>query len=142
MKKWIIGLFVFFCLMLLYTRLDYLINKELYSYGLVFSINWYFTNQIVYILLYQTAILTLHLYHKNTKLTIFLEAFVVTSTQDLVYFGLWTQGVFPAYEWTWTSYYFLFGVWNTSTQFFASGIMFIGALLLLFEEKLRRRFVK
>ncbi len=133
---------MFFCLVLLYTRLDYLINNELYTYGLFFNIDWYLTNQIVYILLYQTAILTLHLYHRNMKLTIFLEAFVITSTQDLIYFGLWNQGIFPTHEWTWTSYYFLIGAWNTTTQLFASGIMFIGAILIIFEEKLRRHFVK
>jgi hypothetical protein len=131
-KKEAIALTAFSCLVLIYTRLDYLVNDELYFYGLKFSGNWFVTNQIVYILLYQSGILTLQLYHKNLKLTLFLEAFVVTSTQDLVFFGLWNHGVFPVAQWTWTTYYALIGFWNTNTQILASFTVFAGAAIALF----------
>jgi hypothetical protein len=137
MKKWIIGLIAFFCLVLIYTRMDYLINHDLYSYGLTFSDNWFLTNQVTYILLYQSAILILYMYHRSVRLTILFEAFVVTSTQDLVYFGLWNNGVFPTNEWTWTIYYFLIGVWNTTTQFLTSSVVILSTITITLIGKLR-----
>jgi hypothetical protein len=49
----------------------------------------------------------------------FFEVFLLTSTQDLVYFGLW-HGSFPAHQWVWMFQYTIFGFWNTASQILLS----------------------
>jgi hypothetical protein len=112
-----IGVFCFAVLLL--TRLDYLINNTLYSFGLSYSEAWYQEYVLLYFLAYQLVIFTLLAYTRNLKLFMLFQAFVLTSTQDLIYFGLW-EGSFPAHEWVWMTQYKLFGFWNTATQILLS----------------------
>ena len=107
-----IGIFCFAVLLL--TRLDYLINNTLYSFGLNYSEAWHQEYGVIYFLAYQLVIFTLLAYTKNLKLFMFFQAFVLTSTHDLVYFGLW-EGSFPAREWIWMTQYRIFGFWNTAS---------------------------
>ena len=124
-----------FCLAVLsLTRLDFLVNNLLYSFGLTFSEAWHQEYSILYLLAYQLLIFALLAYTRNLKLFLFFQVFVLTSTQDLVYFGLW-QGSFPAHEWVWTTEYKLFGFWNTASQILLS-LCSISLTLILF------RFVK
>ena len=105
-----------FCLAVLsLTRLDFVVNNILYSYGLTFSEAWHQEYSILYFLAYQLLIFTLLAYTRNLKLFMFFQVFVLTSTQDLIYFGLW-QGSFPAHEWVWTAEYKILGFWNTTSQ--------------------------
>ena len=104
---------------LLLTRLDFLINNILYNFGLNFSEAWYQEYSILYFLAYQLIIFILLAYTKNLKLFAFFQVFVLTSTQDLVYFGLW-EGSFPSHEWVWMVHYRIFGFWNTTSQILLS----------------------
>ena len=125
-----IVIFSFFVLLL--TRLDFLINNIFYSFGLIFSEGWYQEYTILYFLAYQLAIFVLLAYTRNLKLFLFFEVFILTSTQDLVYFGFW-QGSFPSHEWVWMLQYRIFWFWNTTTQFFLSTSS-IALITLLFRS--------
>ena len=112
-----IGIFSFSVLLL--TRLDFLINNILYNFGLSFSEALYQEYSVLYFLAYQLVAFILLAYTKNLKLFAFFQVFVLTSTQDLVYFGLW-EGSFPSHEWVWMVYYRIFGFWNTTSQILLS----------------------
>jgi hypothetical protein len=115
----LVAIGIFFFSVLLLTRLDFLINNILYNFGLTFSEAWYQEYGILYFLAYQLIVFTLLAYTKNLKLFAFFQVFVLTSTQDLVYFGLW-EGSFPSHEWVWMVYYRIFGFWNTTSQILLS----------------------
>jgi hypothetical protein len=120
-----------FCLAVLsLTRLDFLVNNILYRFGLTFSGAWHQEYSILYFLAYQLLIFTRLAYTRNLKLFMLFQVFVLTSTQDLVYFGLW-QGSFPAHEWVWTAEYKLFGFWNTASQLLLSLCSVSSILILL-----------
>ena len=114
---------------LLLTRLDFIINNVLYNFGLNFSQAWHQEYSILYFLAYQLVIFTLLAYTKNLKLFTFFQFFVLTSTQDLVYFCLW-EGSFPSHEWTWMPYYSIFGFWNTTSQILLS-VSSLSAIMIL-----------
>src|SRR3989304_2850088 len=118
-RKDLIAVLLFILGVLLFTRIDFLINNSLYGYGLEFSENWYVEYTCLYALCYQLFIFSLLAYSKNVKFFVLMEVFVVTSTQDLVYFGLW-QGGFPATEWSWMPFFRVFGSWTTPHQILLS----------------------
>ena len=122
------GIFSFSVLLL--TRLDFLINNILYTFGLTFSEGWYQEYAILYFLAYQLVVFILLAYTRNLKLFAFFQVFVLTSTQDLVYFGIW-EGSFPAHEWVWMVYYRIFGFWNTASQILFS-ISSLSSIIILF----------
>jgi len=123
-----IGLFSFSVLLL--TRLDFIINNVLYNFGLNFSETWHQEYSILYFLAYQLVIFTLLAYTKSLKLFTFFQVFILTSTQDLVYFGLW-EGSFPSHEWTWMTYYRFFGFWDTTSQILLS-VSSLSSVMVLF----------
>jgi hypothetical protein len=118
-RRLLFGVLLFFVTVMLLTRLDFLVNKSLYDYGLKYDEGWYIEYSLLYALLYQAVILILALYTKSLRLVAFTEVFVLTSTQDLVYFGLW-QGGFPSIQWAWTPFFHLFGTWTTTDQLLLS----------------------
>jgi len=124
-----IGIFSFSVLLL--TRLDFLINNILYNFGLSFSEAWYQEYAVLYFLAYQLVVFILLAYTRNLKLFAFFQVFVLTSTQDLVYFGIW-EGSFPAHEWVWIVYYQIFGFWNTASQILLS-ISRLSSIMILFQ---------
>ena len=77
---------------LLLTRLDFLVNNVLHNFGLIFSEAWYQKYYVLYFLAYQLIFFILLAQTRNLKLFAFFQVFVLTSTQDLVYFGLWEGG--------------------------------------------------
>ena len=121
------GIFSFSVLLL--TRLDFLINNILYNFGLIFSEGWYQEYAVLYFLAYQLIVFILLAYTRNLKLFAFFQVFVLTSTQDLVYFGLW-EGSFPSHEWVWIVYYRIFGFWNTTSQILLS-ISSLSSIMIL-----------
>jgi len=121
------GIFSFSVLLL--TRLDFLINSILYNFGLIFSEGWYQEYTVLYFLAYQLIVFILLAYTRNLKLFAFFQVFVLTSTQDLVYFGLW-EGSFPTREWVWIVYYRIFGFWNTTSQILLS-ISSLSSIMIL-----------
>lgn len=120
---------------LLFTRLDYLINKEFYGYGLQFSEQWYSKYGVIYFLLYQLSILFIYLYSFNIRFLLLFEAFVLSSTQDLIYFGVWGHGEFPEGNWVWMPQYKIFKTWTTKHQillsFFCNLIAVLGVTICI-----------
>ena len=119
-KQTVISLSIFILSTLLFTRLDFLVNSDFYHYGLQFNESWYTTFGIIYGLLYQLTIILLFLYSKNVSLFIFYEAFVLSCTQDLIFYGVWNNGIFPSGDWTWMPLYQTFGTWTTTHQILLS----------------------
>ena len=118
-RRLLFGALLFFLTVLLLTRLDFLVNKSLYAFGLRYDEGWYVEYSLLYALLYQAVIVMLALYTKSLRFVAFTEVFVLTSSQDLVYFGLW-QGGFPGIQWAWTPFFHLFGTWTTANQLMLS----------------------
>jgi hypothetical protein len=132
-RKNIFAILLFFFGVLLFTRIDFFVNASLYNYGLQFNENWYTEYTALYTLCYQFLILSLLVYARDLKLFVFMEIFVLTSTQDMVYFGLW-EGAFPKTEWVWMPFYRIFGTWTTTDQVLLS---FSANLLVLLAITLR-----
>lgn len=140
-RKNLFAVLLFFFGVLLFTRIDFFVNASLYNYGLKFNENWYAEYTTLYTLCYQLLILSLFVYTRNLKLFVFMEIFVLTSTQDLVYFGLW-QGAFPQIEWSWMPFYRIFGTWTTTHQIMLSSsanLLVWLAIILLPLRKQRQR---
>ena len=137
----VLAIMLFFLFIMLFTRLDFLINNSLYDYGLRFDEAWYLPYSILYGLSYQCLILLLVFYAKSLKFFVFAEVFVLTSSQDLVYFGLWQNG-FPSHEWAWSPFFSIFGSWTTTHQFVLSfsALMLASALLLRFPKRTHRHW--
>ena len=129
-KSWL-AILLFLVGVLLLTRIDYLVHAILYDYGLTFSYVWANEYWLLYALSYQLLIILLILWNKNKYFFIAAEVFVLTATQDLIYFGVWA-GSFPTTNWWWASFYNLLGFWSTFDQIFFS-IMTNGLLLVGFE---------
>ena len=132
---------LFFTGVLLFTRVDFFVNASLYNYGLQFNENWYGEYLILYALCYQFLILSLLVYTRNLKLFVFMEVFVLTSTQDLVFFGLW-QGAFPKIEWWWTPFYRIFGSWTMTHQIllsFSANLLSSLVIIAIYFAKQRQR---
>jgi hypothetical protein len=127
---------IFSLSVLLLTRLDFLVNNILYSFGLTFSETWYQEYGALYFLAYQLVIFALLAYTRNLKLFAFFQVFVLTSTQDLVYFGLW-EGSFPSHEWVWMVYYRIFGFWNTTSQILLSASSLSSIMILSRVERIQ-----
>jgi hypothetical protein len=138
-KENIFGLLLFFLGVLLFTRVDFFVNASLYNFGLQFSENWYGEYTALYTLCYQLLILSLAVYTRNLKLLVFMEIFVLTCTQDLVYFGLW-QGAFPQIDWSWMPFYRIFGTWTTTHQILLSfSANLLVSLAILWMPMVKRR---
>jgi hypothetical protein len=110
------GAGIFACGILLLTKLDFIINSTFYSYGLKFSMDWYWQYSVVYFVLLQCFAVGSYYFARRRELLLLAEAFVLSGTQDIVYFGVWNGGVFPNGQWTWTPSYWLFGSWTTVHQ--------------------------
>jgi hypothetical protein len=137
----LLAVLLFFFGVLLFTRVDFFVNASLYNYGLKFNENWYGEYLILYALCYQFLILLLLVYTRNLKLFVFMEVFVLTSTQDLAYFGLW-QGAFPKIEWSWTTFYRIFGTWTTTHQIllsFSANLLSSLAIIWFYLNRQRQR---
>jgi hypothetical protein len=116
---------------LLFTRIDYLINCELYKYGLQYSDAWFAADSIVYFLLFQMVIVWIYLFTRSWKLCVVLEAFVLPGGQDLIFYGVWGKMQFPTGEWTWMLAYKLFGTCTTQIQVAFTGIATLVAIIFV-----------
>jgi hypothetical protein len=136
-RKTSVSLFLFVAAVLVFTRLDYLVNAELYGFGLQFSDAWWQNYEAIYFCLFQLTLSVLLLYSRNWRMIIVLEAFVLSCGQDLVYFSVWTRGAFPSGNWTWMSMYHLLGVWTTPMQIaFTFALTLTPTLTFLFTHRL------
>lgn len=116
-KRLLICVGLFIGVVLVFTRVDYLIHSDLYANGLIYDDGWFWTSQIIYFLMYQFAIVMFFLYSRSLRLLMVFEAFVCTGGMDIVgFFGIWNAGHFPPQStiWTWNLLYHLFGFqWTT-----------------------------
>ena len=116
-KTWC-AILLFAVSVLVLTRIDFLVHSTLYDYGLIFSYSWAVEYWYLYAILYQLVIVPLSLWTRNLYFFFAAQAFVLSATQDLFFFGLWC-GSFPpeTVNWWWMPTYRIFGFWSTSTQF-------------------------
>lgn len=97
-----------------------------YAYGLQFSFDWANIDWAIYFFECQGAVLASALIARSLALLLVYEAFVLTATQDLIFYGLWHNflriapqqpTVFPTGDWTWMPLHSIFGIWTTTMQF-------------------------
>jgi hypothetical protein len=117
---------------LLLTKLDHIVNSTLYGHGLEFSMDWYWQYSVVYFILLQGVVFFSYIVVRKEKLLLLAEAFVLSGTQDLVYFGVWNGGVFPPGQWNWTPMYWFFGGWTTAHQVALSAASLLLVSILVF----------
>lgn len=129
-RKILLTILLFFVAVLLLTFMDWIVNGLLYQHGLQFSEEWYGTYSLGYTLLWQFTLITLTLSLRSWKAFVLMEAFVLSSTQDLVYFGVWNGGVFPVGDWTWMPLFDVLGFYSTGLQVLLS-VVCVGAAILL-----------
>jgi hypothetical protein len=135
--KTLLCLVLFFVCVLVFTFMDYIVNSVLYGFGLRFDAEWYGMYSAAYFLLYQLAIAMLTLASNSWRLLVFMEAFVLSSTQDLIYFSVWGKGVFPVGDWSWMPLYQTLGFYNTGLQVVLSGVSMLSATLIIWLPKKR-----
>jgi len=137
-RSFVVSLVFFVFFVLLFTRIDYLVNGDFYEFGLQFSWDWYIIWGILYALLYQSTIVLLHLFHRDWRFTIICESFVLSATQDLIFYLVWAPS-FPQGQWVWMPYYLWFGFWTTLNQILFSTLSVGGCIvLILFRSQYRR----
>ncbi len=127
----LIPLVLFLLAVLIFTKLDFLVNETLYNYGLRFSYEWYHEYTVLYALCYQLVLLLLYRWTHDWKLVFVLEGFVLSSGQDLIYFTVWNGG-FPQGEWTWMFFHRIFGFWNTNAQILLTAGVTLTCFILTF----------
>ena len=118
-KRTLLAILFFFGSVLILTRLDFNRNFTQYNYELQFDYGWYVEYSLLFSALYQLVIIPLTLWTHNFYFLLATEAFVLSNTPDLIYFGLW-QGNFPTGHWTWMWFYEIFGYWTTTLQIIIS----------------------
>jgi len=138
MNKIVVALVLFFAAVLMLTYMDWVVNGLLYAYGLQFNMAWFERYSFGYFLLWQFTIFTLTYLSTSWRLLVFMEAFVLSSTQDLFYFGVWNGG-FPVGEWTWMPMYQTLGFYNTAFQVCLSATSMLTAVTVVVLLKKRCR---
>jgi hypothetical protein len=111
---------------------DWLIHHDLYSYGLQANWTWINWDWTIYFLELQAVAVVCVLIARSHRLSLLIlfEAFILSSTQDLLFFGVWGQGAFPTTSWDWMLWAKIFGEWTTPMQFALSAIaLSVGALV-------------
>ena len=118
--------FLFFLFM---SRIDYIVNGTLYSYGLKFSYGWandyWITYNLVFVVFSAMVAVTYWVGSKKTagdmKISAALFATVsllaLGGLQDILFFVLWGGGL-PANSvvWWWTPWVSIVGTWNSLAQ--------------------------
>jgi len=111
---------------------DYLIHNDLYQWGLQPDMTWVMKDWAIYACTLQLAVFACAFMVRSHRLSllVFYESFVLSSTQDLIFFGLWGKGLFPTTSWDWMYYAVWFGSWSTQQQFMLSAVaLTVGALV-------------
>ncbi len=123
-NQWlIISVATFLVGTVIFSGRDYLIHHDLYGWGLQADMSWILKDWLIYFFELQAVAVACVLIARSHRLSllIFFEAFILSSTQDLIFFGLWGYGSFPSESWTWMYNYQFFGVWTTPMQLAYSG---------------------
>jgi len=121
-----LSILVYFCLL---SRLDLIVNQNLYHYGLQFSYEWANEYWITYFASYAYfSIVIAFIYwlasnktRNDLKVSIGLATTVnllhMGGLADIIFFSLWARGLPPdSVMWWWMPRYQIFGVWTNSMQ--------------------------
>lgn len=139
-RKILLTILFFFVAVFLLTYADWVVNGLLYQYGLKYDVVWYERYSLGYFLLWQFTLILLAGTARSWKAYVLMEAFVLSSTQDLVYFGVWNGGVFPVGDWTWMPLYDLLGFYSTVFQIVLSVVCVGSAMLIVKMTKKKKLF--
>jgi hypothetical protein len=125
---------LFFGLM---SRMDYIVNSTLYSYGLRFSYNWAWEYWITYNAIFIAfALVVSFAYwfgsHKTRRDMKFSFALLITivllavgGLQDVIFFVFWGGGLPPSnVVWWWVPWINLIGTWNSVIQIIFTTLAF------------------
>lgn len=102
--KALISVILFVSAVVLLEGNGYLIHHDLYGYGLEYSESWAVKDNLIKIALYQFVIFTLLFIHKNFRLFLVEQVFWLTCGQDIIFYLVWNNGVFPTGNWSWIWY--------------------------------------
>ena len=132
----VLGVVLFFVAVVLLEGNGYVIHHDLYEHGLRYSESWAMKDNLLKVALYQFVIFTLLVIHKSWRVWVLTEVFWFTCSQDLLFYLIWNQGVFPAGDWSWLPVYNILGHWSTLDQSILSisSIASAGFLLWLTKE--------
>lgn len=127
----VLSVVLFFIAVVLLEGNGYIIHHDLYEHGLRYNESWAEKDNLLKIALYQFVIFTLLAIHKSWKIWVLTEVFWFTCSQDLFFYLVWNQGVFPAGDWSWLPFYSILGHWTTLDQavLSTSSMAFVGVLL-------------
>lgn len=121
MNRWHVASLILFGLSIIFlSGRDWIVHGLHYDYGLRYDIAWAQIDWNIYLIQLYVAAFSCAFIARSWKLLLGYCAFVWSSTQDLIFYGVWMQGKFPAGDWTWMGYYSIFGVWTTFHQFIFS----------------------
>jgi hypothetical protein len=86
--------------------------------------SWVVKDWVIYYIELQVVAFLAVLAARNHRIALLIvfEAFINSSTQDLIFYGLWGLGSFPTENWSWMIWYQLFGTWTTPMQVSYSAI--------------------
>jgi hypothetical protein len=140
----VLGVVLFFVAVVLLEGNGYVIHHDLYQHGLGYSESWVWKDNLIKMGLYQFVIFTLLLIHKSWRVWVLTEVFWCTCSQDLLFYLIWNNGVFPAGNWRWLPFYSVLGHWTTLDQFVlsVSSMAFAGFLLWLPKEWMPKRLLQ
>ena len=123
-----LSIFLYFCLL---SRMDFIVHRDLYHYGLQFSYEWANEYWITYFTTYAYFSMVIGFIYwlasnrtkKDLRVSMGLAATVsllqIGGLADIIFFSLWAGGLPPDnVVWWWTPWYQIFGVWTSSMQIF------------------------
>jgi len=121
-----LSILLYFCLL---SRIDFIVHRDLYRYGLQFSYEWANEYWITYFSSYAYFSIVIGFIYwlasKKTRNDLKVSAGLVVTVNllqigglaDIIFFSLWAGGLPPkSIMWWWTPWYQIFGVWTSSMQ--------------------------
>jgi hypothetical protein len=121
-----LSIFLYFCLL---SRIDFIVHRHLYNYGLQFSYEWANEYWITYFASYAYFSIVIGVIYwlasNRTRNDLKVSAGLATTVNllqigglaDIIFFSLWAGGLPPdSTIWWWVPWYQIFGVWTSSMQ--------------------------
>lgn len=121
-----LSIFLYFCLL---SRMDFIVHRDLYHYGLQFSYEWANEYWITYFATYAYFSMVIGFIYwlasnrtrNDLKISVGLVITVILlqigGLADIIFFSLWARGLPPdSVMWWWIPWYHILGVWTSSMQ--------------------------
>jgi len=135
-----LSIFLYFCLL---SRIDFIVHRDLYHYGLRFSYEWANGYWITYFAAYAYFSIVIGFVYwlasnrtrNDLKISLGLIATVnlllIGGLADIMFFSLWAGGLPPdSFMWWWLPWYQIFGVWTSSMQIALMALMSLVTVLM------------